>query len=284
MGEHFNTGHSFIVLSLALLFQSLVYGQEPAQIFKEKCASCHSIGAGRLVGPDLKDVASRQKREWLVEFIVDPKKKISGGDPYAQKLVSESRGVIMPSLNIESKTAEKLLDYIGEQSRSGSPQGGVGSAVMKPFSGSDVERGRLLFIGAITLANGASACVSCHGAAQAPLLGGGQLGPDLTRVFERLGGRQGLSAWLTAPATPTMSSVFKNRGLTEEEINSLVAYLEDRAKTGREEDPSVATLNFFLLGLGGTVTALVLFETAWRKRFRGVRRALVLSAKKNGEE
>src|SRR5690606_2738460 len=48
-------------------------GMEPAADFKQNCMSCHTVGGGRLVGPDLKDVTERKDREWLTRFILDPK-------------------------------------------------------------------------------------------------------------------------------------------------------------------------------------------------------------------
>ena len=60
----------------------------------------------------------------------------------------------------------------------------------------------------------------------APALGGGRLGPDLTNVYERLKGRAALSAWLMAPGTETMQPIFKNHPLSAEEIHALVAYFE----------------------------------------------------------
>jgi hypothetical protein len=110
-----------------------------------------------------------------------------------------------------------------------------------------------------------------HGIGQ---LGGGRLGPDLTRVYERMQGRKGLAAWLMAPATPTMQPIFKSHPLRPEEVLPLVAYLEETAKRGGEDD-SVAALNFFLLGLGGAVAGLVMLDVLWKDRFRGVRRPLV---------
>jgi hypothetical protein len=40
-------------------------------------------------------------------------------------------------------------------------------------------------------------------------------------------------------------------------------------------DESPSALIFLLLGLGGTVAGLVVFDVIWKQRFRGVRRPLV---------
>ena len=112
------------------------------------------------------------------------------------------------------------------------------------------------------------------------MLGGGRLGPDLTRVYERLQGRKGLSSWLSAPASPTMAPVFKAHAMQSEEILSLVALFEDSARRGGEAD-TTPVLNFFLLGVGGMVLGLVSLDLVWKKRFRGVRWSLV--HKENGQ-
>ena len=106
------------------------------------------------------------------------------------------------------------------------------------------------------------------------MLGGGRLGPDLTRVYERLQGRKGLSSWLSTPASPTMAPVFKTHAMQPEEILSLVALFEDSARKGGEAD-TTPVLNFFLLGVGGMVLGLVSLDLVWKKRFRGVRWSLV---------
>ena len=106
------------------------------------------------------------------------------------------------------------------------------------------------------------------------MLAGGKLGPDLNAVFERLNGRKGLATWLSAPPTPIMQSVFRKHPFDEDEILPLVAFFADKA-VAPPESGQAATLIFILLGMAGTAGALVLFDVAWRNRFRAVRRDLV---------
>jgi len=112
--------------------------------------------------------------------------------------------------------------------------------------------------------------------------GGGRLGPDLTQAFGRLQGRKNLASWLLAPPTPTMQPVFRKKALRSDEILPLVAYLEASAKAGGADD-SAGPLNFFLLGLGGTAAALIVFGSSWKTRFRAVRRPLVAGNGKGSE-
>ena len=88
-----------------------------------------------------------------------------------------------------------------------------------------------------------------------------------------------MAAWLFAPATPTMSSVFRQHALKPEEILPLVAFFENSARHGGQDD-SAARLNFFLLGLAGSALGLVVMDAAWKGRFSSVRRELVENAKR----
>jgi mono/diheme cytochrome c family protein len=249
--------------------------QETATFFKQNCASCHTIGGGRLTGPDLKNVTQEKDRDWLARFLLDPKAMIDSGDPYAHKLLQEARGVVMPTVaGMNREKAEALLDLIEAESKlERSAFAGV-QVPTKPFTEEEIEQGRNIFRGQQRLADGGPACISCHTLYGVAALGGGRLGPDLTTVYERMEGRKGLAAWLAAPPTLTMQPIFKQHPLRSEEIIPLVAYLEDAARKGGEAD-SLDPLNFFLLGLTGTVGSLAIFQAVWKNRFQAMRRPLV---------
>ncbi len=250
-----------------------VAGQDPVQFFRQNCVSCHTIGGGRLTGPDLKNVEQRKDRQWLVRFLLDPPAVIQSGDPYALQLKGEARGVIMPKL--AGMTPEALLDLIVAESKLEKSQFAGLQIPDEPFRPEQIQRGREYFLGHRPLSQGGPPCLHCHTVRGLGLLGGGRLGPDLTRVFERLQGRRGLASWLLAPATPTMRSLFQAQPLrTNDELLELVAFLEDSVKRGGEADWS-SSLALFMLGLAGSVAGLVLVDTLWRGRFSGVRRRLV---------
>ena len=254
--------------------------QEAADFFRQNCISCHTVGGGRLTGPDLKNVTQQKDREWLIEFLQSPQAMMDKGDPYALKLQQEARGVVMPTISGMSKDrARALLEMLDAESKLAKSQFAGMQISDRPFTGYDIAQGRAVFLGERRLANGGPACISCHTVKGNGALGGGRLGPDLTRVYERLQGRKNMAAWLFAPATPTMSSVFKQHGLKPEEILPLVAFFQDSARRGGQDD-SAARLNFFLLGMGGAALGLVAMDAAWKGRFRSVRRALVESARR----
>jgi cytochrome c2 len=249
--------------------------QDRVEDFRLNCTSCHTIGGGRLVGPDLRDVTQRKDRAWLARFIVDPKSVLDSGDAYALELRNEARGVLMPTVpGMTIDRAMNLLDLIEAESAQEKSQFAGIQISDRPFTPEDIRVGREIFLGPRRLAAGGAPCVSCHSVNGIGVLAGGKLGPDLNAVFERLNGRKGLATWLSAPATPTMQAVYKNHPLESEEILPLVAYFADRA-LAPPESGKAATLIFTLLGLAGTAAALVMFDAAWKRRFREVRRPLV---------
>jgi len=263
------------LLILLLRTGTAASAQDAAAFFKQNCASCHTIGGGRLTGPDLKDVGSRRDQTWLVQFLQGPKAMIDSGDPYAAKLQQDARGVVMPNIaGMNPQVAQALLDLIRGESKLPRSQFAGLQVSDRPLTALDVQRGREIFRGERPLSNGGPACNSCHTVKGLNMLGGGRLGPDLTRVFERLQGRKGLGAWLSSPASPTMVPVFKEHAIQPEEILSLIALFEDSAKQGGQDD-TTSLLNFFLLGVGGMVLGLISLDTLWKQRFRGVRRGLV---------
>lgn len=254
-------------------------GQDAATVFRQSCMSCHTVGGGRLVGPDLKDVTTRRDPAWVQDFIYNPKKYLDGSDPYVLKLKEESRGAIMPQIaGMTPDRAAELVRLLDEESALEVSQFVGLSIGDQPFTEADIQKGYELFVGTRPLENGGSACINCHSATDLPLLGGGQLGPDLTKVYERMQGRKNLASWLQAPATPTMQPLFVENVLTNDEIVPLVAYMEAASsKGGQAERPD--RVAFVLLGFAGAAFGFVGIDLMWRKRFRGVRKPLVRGEK-----
>jgi mono/diheme cytochrome c family protein len=251
------------------------HAQEAAAFFKQNCSSCHTIGGGRLTGPDLKDVTKQKDRDWLARFIVGPKAVFDSGDAYALDLKKQFGGVEMPTIfGMTRARADSLLDLVEAESKLEKSQFAGVQISERPFVPEDFAHGRDYFLGLRPLAQGGPPCISCHSVNGLGALGGGRLGPDLTKVFERMQGRKQLSAWLSAPATATMLPIYKKHPLEPDEILALVAFFSEKVQE-EARDETVAALNFFLLGFGGAIVALVGFDWVWRRRFRSVRRELV---------
>ncbi len=265
----------FTTAAVLVLTGAVAHAQDTPDYYRANCMNCHTIGGGRLTGPDLKDVSKRKDAEWLIGFMQNPRAVVDSGDAYAAKILEESRGVVMPTVpGMTRYRAEQILKLIEAESKLEKSQFQGIRISNKPFTPADREAGRNIFIGTQPLKKGGAACNACHSIHDLTALGGGQLGPDLTHVYERLKGRQSLSAWLMAPATETMQPIFRNRPLEAEEIHALTAYFEDAARHS-EADASVSRMAFLLLGLGLAAAVVFLFDFVWKGRFHSVRRPLV---------
>ena len=108
-----------------------------------------------MTGPDLKNVTQRKDAEWLVNFIINPRGVIDSGDPYAKKLVEESRGVVMPiGPGMNRYRAEQILKLIEAESKLEESQFKGIKISSEPFTEQDRQAGRDLFQGLAPLKNG----------------------------------------------------------------------------------------------------------------------------------
>ena len=68
---------AFGVLMIAIWLAPIRQGQAEEtgrEVFEENCAVCHTIGKGKLIGPDLSGVTSRREAGWLIRQIKEPEK------------------------------------------------------------------------------------------------------------------------------------------------------------------------------------------------------------------
>ncbi len=159
-----------------LLFAYPTRAQQPADFFRQNCMSCHTIGGGRLTGPDLKNVTQRKDRAWLERFVQNPKAMIDSGDNYALQLQQEARGVVMATVpGMTPAMAKTMLDFIDAESKLAKSQFAGITISDRPFTAVDFAAGRDFFLGVRPLANGGPACISCHTLGTLRGLGGGRL-------------------------------------------------------------------------------------------------------------
>ncbi|MDP2724271.1 MAG: c-type cytochrome [Bacteroidales bacterium] len=76
------------------------------------CKACHTIGGGKLVGPDLKGVNDRHPESWTIKFIQNSQEMIQAGDEMAVKLFKENNNIPMPSHNLTDDQVRGILAYI----------------------------------------------------------------------------------------------------------------------------------------------------------------------------
>lgn len=94
---------------------TVVKAQQPANgetLFKQTCIACHSIGNGKLVGPDLKGVTTRRTEAWLVKFIKSSQTLIKSGDKAAVALFNENNKIVMPDHALTDAQVKSILAYI----------------------------------------------------------------------------------------------------------------------------------------------------------------------------
>ena len=82
-----------------------------AALYDHLCRTCHTIGGGRRIGPDLAGVHQRRDRGWLVRFIDDPV-TMNATDPIARQLLREYEGRAMADTGLDRQQIEDVLAYI----------------------------------------------------------------------------------------------------------------------------------------------------------------------------
>lgn len=237
-------------------------------LFVAKCASCHTVGKGDRVGPDLKDVVGRRDRAWLERFIQTPSSLLDS-DPAARALLQEWKGVRMPDLGLDAGQVRALVELV--ERCSAEPCELVGNFVsVREAQPEHIALGRALFFGEAPIVSGAAPCAACHQVAVGASgggIGGGTLAKDLTFAFARLGD-EGLDAALRNPAFPVMNKVFADRPLDQNEVFALRAFLYE---TNRSGGAPVSGPSLPLAALLLSALALALLNGFWSRRLLGVR-------------
>ena len=98
------------VMSLGLV-QNSIAAETGEQVFQKKCAGCHTIGGGKLVGPDLAGVTSRREEDWLFRQIQQPDALITEKDPIALQLLQEYNMPMVP-LGLEDSEVSAVISYL----------------------------------------------------------------------------------------------------------------------------------------------------------------------------
>ncbi|MAG04767.1 MAG: cytochrome C [Acidimicrobiaceae bacterium] len=250
-----------------------------ADVYEAKCAACHTIGGGPLVGPDLEGVSERRDPEWLARWIAEPDAMLAEGDPIAVEMLAEFNDVPMPNLGLADAEVQALVAYLESLSGAAAPVAPepvkAAAGPFKPDSGT----GKALFEGTNRFDNGGPPCLACHSIAGIGALGGGALGPDLTGAYGKFGADGIVSVLATTPFQ-TMKPIFDDQPLTPEEQAHLAEFLS-RAAVSKRTAASVGQLA--LLGLVGAVFLLLVMQFLWRRRLREVRRPMVARSRERIE-
>lgn len=91
------------------------YSQDPEhgkKIFTDNCAICHTIGKGRLIGPDLAGIGERREKDWVLAFVSNSGEMIASGDKTAVQLFEEFNRLTMPAHDFSEAELENLYAYL----------------------------------------------------------------------------------------------------------------------------------------------------------------------------
>lgn len=208
-------------------------------VFTKRCMACHTYGHGVKVGPDLKRVTDRRKREWLLAFVRSSSTVIRSGDPTATKLFRQFKSERMPDwTDLSSELIASIIDYLKADGPDQKPPDERNAATATL---SEIDTGRALFHGQLQLACASQACAVCHSIHESRAVSGGSLGPDLTGAYLKYRDRA-MTEFLRHPCIPQIPAFVSHLYLTPQESFAVKAYLAHAAGLAlRPGTPGTAT-------------------------------------------
>ncbi|QQR81320.1 MAG: cytochrome c [Deltaproteobacteria bacterium] len=219
-----------IILSLILGVTHQAFAFEAPAYFEKSCGSCHTVGRGDDVGPDLKGVTERRTREWLHQFIQSSQSVIQSGDPVANELFAKFKNKKMPDQDLAVEEIDAILDLI---KNGGISQTAGDSRSATTSTPEDVTKGEDFFLGRISFKNGGAPCVSCHSVSEYGPLGGGVLGPNLTQAYSKYEDK-GLGRAIKKPAFRVMKEIYSGKELTDDEVFAVKSFLYKADQQGSQ--------------------------------------------------
>lgn len=256
---------------LLLPFLSVSAQEDGEATFKQSCSACHTVGGGRLVGPDLVDIQSRRSDEWIKSFIKSSQTVIKSGDKYADSLFKAFNEMPMPdhpSLTDEQITG--IIAYISDKSSAPATTAELSSAGLT----GDSQRGGDLFSGKMRFTNLGASCNSCHNVSMAGFISGGALAIDLTHTITRLTAA-GVEGVISGLPFPQMKETYNTKPITPQEIADITAFLTTADEQAPEQVTSSIGNYLITGGIVGIIALLILYSLFWiRRKNRTVNQAI----------
>lgn len=185
------------------LTDQVVAGKQAWQ--RHDCIDCHTIlGNGAYYGPDLTKIAKVRGTNFLRVWLKNP-----GGQMPDQGLTDQE---------VEDLTA--FLSWVSEIDTNDWPPAPLGGAEAAPTAATPAPAEEELASQGAVLYEG-KGCVACHG----PQGEGTDTAPPLIGVGTKYD-EEYLGRWLKEPASIKPDTTMPNLGLTDDEVEALVAHLQ----------------------------------------------------------
>lgn len=238
------------------LFSVIDLSAQNGETLFKQCAACHSIGGGRLVGPDLAGVSERRSEQELIKYIQNP---------------ADFDVVLMPPQPLSDSEIKEILAYIIEKTPvkvEGAKEEVVEEVIVEEveIKLDDVALGEKLFEGTLAFENGGPSCIACHNVDYEQMMQGGLLANDLTKVYSRSGGMNGIKGVLTGLPFPAMKSSYEKYPLTESEVIQLQSFLKHVDENEIYQHHGDKKSLFFYFALIGFFTAITIIYFLWFDR------------------
>ena len=134
------------IFALPSFAQEVEMNENGKKLFKNNCTSCHSIGKGKLIGPDLYGVNERRETEWLISWIRNSKEMIDAGDPEAVAIYEEYNKTAMTAFpQFSDEDIMDILAYI-EYEETAKPAAPVAAAGEEAAVAEEEGRGPFFYI------------------------------------------------------------------------------------------------------------------------------------------
>jgi mono/diheme cytochrome c family protein len=192
---------------------------QPAGAFGEvfqryKCDVCHRFnGSGGILAPDLSFEGSRAQRQWMIDFLKNP------------KTLRPTLTFRMPQFNMSDQEAATLADYLALACNSPSVDQAAGR---KQFTPEMAALGKQLY-------EVKYQCQACHTIGSS----GGYVGPNLSSAGTWLTASW-IEAWLKNPQALVPGTIEPRRTFVDEERDALTAYILTLKESSAAKPATVA--------------------------------------------
>jgi mono/diheme cytochrome c family protein len=270
---------SRVLVAISLAVPINAAAQDGSQLFTEKCASCHTIGKGPLVGPDLG--GAKLQAESQIEGNVTRMQSQAGPMTAAEitTLVKYLKGggsdaaALNPTTSTTSAETKPSSDTTATGTATSSDASSTAAGTtkhveteppVKTEQPGSVVAGEELFSGKRSLKNQGMACVSCHSVTGETK---GGLGPDPGAVATKF---NMVALVVAAEKTPyrVMKNAYKDSPVTHDEAVDLAAYMSTLKGVGSNKPVSGAVE---MMGFIGAAILIAAVAVGYRTRKKPAR-------------